>query len=98
MPVGGGTRRYQPIGDRPLLLLGILLIFIGVQFVTLGLLAELQTRTPIPRCRHLWMSAMGKVLGLRPTSAVLLLSFHWWAVLASVCSLCDAPIARRQLR
>jgi glycosyltransferase involved in cell wall biosynthesis len=35
----------QPIGDRPMLLLGILLIFIGVQFVTLGLLAEVQTRT-----------------------------------------------------
>jgi glycosyltransferase involved in cell wall biosynthesis len=35
----------QPIGDRPLLLLGILLLFIGVQFVTLGLLAEVQART-----------------------------------------------------
>jgi glycosyltransferase involved in cell wall biosynthesis len=35
----------QAIGDRPMLLLGILLIFIGVQFVTLGLIAELQTRT-----------------------------------------------------
>jgi glycosyltransferase involved in cell wall biosynthesis len=33
------------IGGRPLLLLGILLIFIGAQFVTLGLLAEMQTRT-----------------------------------------------------
>ena len=35
----------QAIGDRPLLLLGILLIFAGMQFVTLGLLAELQART-----------------------------------------------------
>jgi glycosyltransferase involved in cell wall biosynthesis len=35
----------QAIGDRPLLLLGILLIFTGVQLVTLGLLAELQART-----------------------------------------------------
>ena len=35
----------QPIGDRPLLLLGILLIFAGMQFLTLGLLAELQART-----------------------------------------------------
>lgn len=35
----------EPIGDRPLLLLGILLIFTGVQLVTLGLLAELQART-----------------------------------------------------
>ena len=35
----------QPIGDRPLLLLGILLIFAGMQFLTLGLLGELQART-----------------------------------------------------
>ena len=33
------------IGNRPLLLLGILLVFTGVQLVTLGLLAELQART-----------------------------------------------------
>jgi glycosyltransferase involved in cell wall biosynthesis len=36
---------HQGIGDRPLLLLGILLIFTGVQLVTLGLLAEMQART-----------------------------------------------------
>ena len=35
----------QAIGDRPLLLLGILLLFSGIQLVTLGLLAELQART-----------------------------------------------------
>jgi glycosyltransferase involved in cell wall biosynthesis len=35
----------QSISNRPLLLLGILLIFTGVQLVTLGLLAELQART-----------------------------------------------------
>ena len=35
----------QAIGDRPLLLLGILLIFTGLQLLTLGLLAELQSRT-----------------------------------------------------
>jgi glycosyltransferase involved in cell wall biosynthesis len=35
----------QAIGDRPLLLLGILLVFIGVQLVTFGLLAELLART-----------------------------------------------------
>ena len=35
----------QSIADRPLLLLGILLIFTGFQLVTLGLLAELQIRT-----------------------------------------------------
>ena len=36
---------HQAIGDRPLLLLGMLLVFIGVQFVTFGLLAELLART-----------------------------------------------------
>jgi hypothetical protein len=36
---------YQSIADRPLLLFGILLIFTGLQLVTLGLLAELQSRT-----------------------------------------------------
>ena len=35
----------QDIGGRPLLLLGILLLFTGLQLVTLGLLAELQVRT-----------------------------------------------------
>ena len=35
----------MPLGDRPLLLLAIMLIFIGFQFVTMGLLAELQART-----------------------------------------------------
>ena len=33
------------IGTRPLLLFGILLVFTGVQLLTLGLLAELQART-----------------------------------------------------
>jgi hypothetical protein len=36
---------HQAIGDRPLLLLGMLLVFIGVQLVTFGLLAELLART-----------------------------------------------------
>jgi glycosyltransferase involved in cell wall biosynthesis len=36
---------HQSIADRPLLLLGILLIFTGFQLLTLGLLAELQIRT-----------------------------------------------------
>lgn len=33
------------MSDRPLLFLAILLMFMGVQFITLGLLAELQART-----------------------------------------------------
>jgi glycosyltransferase involved in cell wall biosynthesis len=36
---------HHPIGGRPLLLLAVLLIFTGFQFVTLGLLAEIQIRT-----------------------------------------------------
>ena len=35
----------ESIANRPLLLFGILLIFTGVQLITLGLLAELQART-----------------------------------------------------
>lgn len=44
--VGGeeGFHNYQ-IGERPLLLLGVLLIILGVQFVIMGLLAELSVRT-----------------------------------------------------
>ena len=34
-----------PLSDRPLLLLAILLIFIGIQFVSIGLIGELQART-----------------------------------------------------
>lgn len=37
--------QHQSIADRPLLLLGVLLIFIGVQLVTFGLLAEVLART-----------------------------------------------------
>ena len=33
------------MGDRPLLLLAVLLMFIGLQFITFGLLGELMTRT-----------------------------------------------------
>ena len=35
----------MPMGDRPLLLLSVLLMFIGLQFITFGLLGELMTRT-----------------------------------------------------
>ena len=36
--------RYQ-IGDRPLLMLAVLLVIIGVQFLMMGLLGEIVTRT-----------------------------------------------------
>ncbi len=35
----------MPLSDRPLLLFAILLIFVGVQFVTIGLVAEMLART-----------------------------------------------------
>ena len=35
----------MPLSDRPLLLLAILLIFVGVQFITIGLVAEMLART-----------------------------------------------------
>jgi glycosyltransferase involved in cell wall biosynthesis len=34
-----------PMSDRPLLMLAVMMIFIGLQFVTFGLLGELMTRT-----------------------------------------------------
>jgi glycosyltransferase involved in cell wall biosynthesis len=36
---------HEDIGARPLLLLGVLLIFIGFQFITMGLLGEMLART-----------------------------------------------------
>ena len=36
---------HQSIGNRPVLLLGVLFIFTGIQLITLGLLAEMQART-----------------------------------------------------
>jgi hypothetical protein len=33
-----------PLANRPVLLLGILLIIMGVQFITMGLIAEMQVR------------------------------------------------------
>lgn len=35
----------MPMSDRPLLLLAILLMFVGVQFITIGLVAEMLVRT-----------------------------------------------------
>jgi len=35
----------MPLGDRPLLLLAVLLIIVGIQFIVFGLLGELQIRT-----------------------------------------------------
>jgi len=34
-----------PLADRPMLFLAVLLIFVGIQFISLGLIAELQART-----------------------------------------------------
>jgi glycosyltransferase involved in cell wall biosynthesis len=53
-----------PLGDRPILMLAVLLIFIGLQFITVGLLAEMITRTyhesqekPIYVVREVWRTA-----------------------------------------
>ncbi len=45
--VTGGLAGFNAmrIGDRPLLLLAVLLVIIGVQFIVMGLIAELTTRT-----------------------------------------------------
>ena len=61
---------HEGIGDRPLLLFGIFLMFTGVQLVTLGLLAEMQARTyhesqdkPIYVIREVRESAPGEEVG-----------------------------------
>jgi glycosyltransferase involved in cell wall biosynthesis len=35
----------EPLAQRPLLMLGVLLLVVGVQFICMGILAEIQTRT-----------------------------------------------------
>ncbi len=35
----------MPLADRPILLFALLMVFMGLQFITVGLLAEMQTRT-----------------------------------------------------
>jgi hypothetical protein len=42
---GADSFRAYRIGDRPLLMLSVLLIILGVQFLVMGLLAELVVRT-----------------------------------------------------
>jgi len=55
----------RPIGNRPLLLLGILLIVVGVQITTLGLIAELlvsttrQNQDPLENVREIHRQAPG---------------------------------------
>lgn len=36
---------HEQLSERPLILFGVLLIFIGIQFISMGILAEIQTRT-----------------------------------------------------
>jgi len=36
---------HMPMGNRPLLLLGVMLVLIGLQFICFGLLAEVLVRT-----------------------------------------------------
>ncbi len=50
----------QPIGDRPLLFLGILLVVIGVQFFSIGFLGEMVNKTRV----HKYMPGIEKKIGL----------------------------------
>lgn len=59
-----------PLSDRPLLFLAVLLIFIGIQFISLGLIAELQARTyhesqnkPIYHVRNVYGASRDKESG-----------------------------------
>jgi glycosyltransferase involved in cell wall biosynthesis len=68
------------LSDRPLLLLGILLAIIGVQFVCMGIMAEIQIRTyhessrkPIYSVREIWPSD-------RDVTAVKAIGFNKWNV------------------
>jgi glycosyltransferase involved in cell wall biosynthesis len=80
--IGGGVTAWlvfqrlmgwTSIANRPLLLFGILLIFTGVQLITLGLLAELQSRTyhesqnkPIYVVREIRESSTGEAVAPVP--------------------------------
>jgi len=50
----------QPIGDRPLLFLGILLVVIGVQFFSIGFLGEMVNKNRV----HKYMPGIEKQVGL----------------------------------
>ncbi len=54
----------RPIGGRPLLLLAVLLIFIGFQFITMGLLGEMLART-YHESQNRPIFVVGEVLGGR---------------------------------
>lgn len=50
----------QPIGDRPLLFLGILLVVIGIQFFSIGFLGEMVNKNRV----HKFMPGIEKTTGL----------------------------------
>ena len=59
-----------PLSDRPLLFLAVLLIFIGIQLISLGLIAELQARTyhesqnkPVYFVKSVFQSSAGDTTG-----------------------------------
>jgi len=67
-------RDLESLSNRPLLLLGVLLIITGVQLVTIGLVAEIQARTyhesqnkPTYRIREIRQSAVDEAI-LKPYS------------------------------
>ncbi len=63
----------QPLADRPLLLLGVLLLVLGVQLITMGLLGELMVRTyhesqrkPTYAIRDVWTSDPDRAQSAEP--------------------------------
>lgn len=62
--ITGGLAGFNAmqIGDRPLLLLGVLLVILGVQFVVMGLIAELTVRTYY-ETQHLRVYRVREVVG-----------------------------------
>ena len=58
---------HESIGSRPLLLLAILLIFIGFQFITMGLLGEMLSRT-YHESQDKAVFVVGELLGERKCS------------------------------
>ena len=54
----------ESIGTRPLLLLAVMLIFVGFQFVTMGLLGEMLSRT-YHESQDKSVFVVGEILGER---------------------------------
>lgn len=65
--IAGGLAGFNAmrIGDRPLLLLAVLLVILGVQFVVMGLIAELTVRTYY-ETQNLRVYRVKEIVGIKP--------------------------------